>query len=239
MENLSYIGLSQQLAIQQQMNMTANNIANLSTPGYKSQHALFADYLTKPVAKGGINQVENATSYRNMQPGSMSQTHNAMDMAISGDGYFVVQTAQGLRYTRDGSFSMNSNRELVDKSGNRVMGDGGPIAFPAEATDIKISGDGTISTQEGTLTRLKIVNVDNPQGMQRGGDNLFAIGTTGRETPVTNAHVVQGALEASNVNPVIEMNRMIELLRMFQSTQKMLQNDHERIRSTIEKLTKV
>lgn len=239
MENLSYIGLSQQLAVQQQMNMTANNIANMSTPGYKSQHALFNQYLNRPVDKGGINEVENAGSYRNMSAGALMQTHNSLDFAISGDGYFVVQTPQGLRYTRDGSFSMNRDREIVDKSGNKVMGDGGPISIPAEATDIKISADGSISTKEGILGRFKVVNVDNPQMMSRGGDNLMSLQEGAREKALDNIHVVQGALEASNVNPVLEMNKMIELLRMFQSTQKILQNDHERIRSTIEKLTKV
>lgn len=239
MENLSYIGLSQQLAVQQQMNMTANNIANMSTPGYKSQHALFNQYLNRPTDKGGISAVENAASYRNMSAGSLTQTHNPLDFAISGDGYFVVQTPQGPRYTRDGSFSMNRDREIVDKSGNRVMGDGGPIAIPAEATDIKISADGSISTKEGILGRFKVVNVDHAQMMSRGGDNLLSLQDGARERPIDDVRVVQGALEGSNVNPVLEMNKMIELLRMFQATQKILQNDHERIRSTIEKLTKV
>lgn len=239
MENLSYIGLSQQLAVQQQMNMTANNIANMSTPGYKSQNALFSQYLTGAINKGGVSEVENSGSYRDMNAGAIMQTHNPLDFAISGDGYFVVQTPQGPKYTRDGSFSMNKDRELVDKAGNKVMGDGGAITIPAEATDIKISADGTISTKEGTLGRFKIVDVDNPQQMSRGGDNLFALKDGNKEKAMENIHVVQGALEGSNVNPVLEMNKMIELLRMFQATQKIVQGDHERIRQTIDKLTKV
>jgi flagellar basal-body rod protein FlgF len=238
MENISYIGLSQQLAIQQQMNMVANNMANMSTPGYKTQNALFTDYMTMSKDKGGVNQVLNATSYRDLSAGPMTQTYNPFDIAIQGEGYFAVETPQGVKYTRDGSFSMNTNRELVDKAGNKVMGDGGPISFPPEASNMKISADGSISGSTGALGRIKVVTLDNPQAMERGGDNLFSL-KDAKEKPVENLKIVQGALEGSNVNPVLEMNRMIELLRMFQSTQKMLQNDHEMARTMIDKLTKV
>lgn len=237
MENLSYIGLSSQLAIQQQMNMAANNIANMSTPGYKSQNALFVDYLTRPVNKGGINQVDNQTSYRNMSAGPMQQTNNPLDFALSGNGYFAVQTPDGVKYTRDGSFSLNANRELIDKSGNKVMGEGGPITIPAEAAMIKMSPEGEVSTEAGAIGRIKVVDIEDAQNMQRGGDNLFSMKNV-RERPVENLKIMQGMLEGSNVNPVLEMNRMIELLRSFQSAQRIVQNDHDRIRGMIEKLTK-
>lgn len=238
MENVSYIGLSQQLAIQQQMDMTAGNIANMTTPGFKAQSALFSDYLSTP--KGGvpINQVQNRGSYRDLSAGTLAQTFNPLDVAIQGSGYFSVETPQGTRYTRDGGFSLNSERELVNKSGYKVMGDGGgAIVIPPEVTNVTITSAGDVSGNEGVISRLKVVSFENEQMLKRSGENLYeADGVT--EVPVESPRVVQGAIEQSNVNPIIEMNRMIELLRMFQSSQKILQNDHDRIRSMIEKLTR-
>jgi flagellar basal-body rod protein FlgF len=239
MENISYIGLSQQLALQQQMEMTASNIANVSTPGYKAQAPLFADYMSKPKDGSAINQVVNAGSYRDLAPGTMAQTFNQLDVAIAGDGYFAVETPQGVRYTRDGSFGMNANREIVTKAGYRVMSEGGTITIPPEVTSFTITPEGAITTNEGEIARLKVTDVDKPQMMKREGDNLYSLMEGAVEKPVERVRVVQGAVEQSNVNPVLEMNKMIQLLRMFQATQRMLQTDHDRQRGMIEKLTKV
>lgn len=238
MENVSYIGLSQQLAIQQQMEMTASNIANMSTPGFKAQAALFSDYLNTPKGGAAIKQVQNSGSYRDLSPGSMAQTFNTFDVAIQGEGYFAIETANGTRYTRDGGFSMNSERELVTKSGDRVMGDGGgAIVIPPEVTNVTITPTGDISGNEGVISRLKIVTFDNEQMLKRAGGNLYEADGAA-EIAIETPRVAQGALEQSNVNPILEMNKMIELLRLFQASQKILQNDHDRIRGMIEKLTR-
>jgi flagellar basal-body rod protein FlgF len=239
MENISYVGLSQQLALQQQMDITANNLANINTPGYKSQNVLFVDYLSKPKGGDDVNQVINHGTYRDLSTGSFSQTYNPLDVAIEGDAYFAVQTANGLRYTRDGGFGLNSERQIVNKSGYIVTGEGGePISIPPEATHITISPEGEVSTQLGQVGRLKFVAFDRPQNMKREGENLLDAGGAA-EQPVDGARIVQGMLEQSNVNPVLEMNKMIEVLRNFQSVHRMLQNDHERVRTAIQKLTRV
>lgn len=240
MENISYIGLSQQMSLHQQMNIAANNLANMNTPGFKAQGALFIEYLNK--AEGApqevLRQAINHGSYRDLGQGSLQQTFNDYDFAIQGDGYFAIATEGGERYTRAGSFSLNANRELVTKDGELVQGEGGgALTIPAEATDISLGSDGVITTNVGDVGRLKIVNFDNPQALVEQGGNLYS--AEGAAPLPSNAKVVQGAVEASNVNPVIEMNRMIEVLRLYQGTQKMLMNDHDRIRSTIQKLTKV
>jgi flagellar basal-body rod protein FlgF len=237
MENISYIGLSQQLALQQQMDMTASNIANMTTTGYKSQGALFVDYLNKAKQGTEVKQVVNTGMYRDLSPGTMAQTSNPLDVAIAGDGYFAIETPQGVRYTRDGSFSLNANREIVTQSGHKVLGDGGPISIPEEVRQFTVTPEGAITTNEGEIARFKITAFDQPQKIKNEGDNLLSLVGATEKAP-ENVRVVQGALEQSNVNPVIEMNRMIQLLRMFQSTHKMLQGDHDRQRSMIEKLTK-
>lgn len=239
MENISYIGLSQQLSLQQQMNMTANNLANMSTPGYKAQQTLFTEYMTTPKGGDTVRQSANRGSYRELSTGSMTQTANPFDVALQNEGYFTLQTPDGLRYTRDGGFSLNSERQLVNKSGHPVLNaNNEPIGVQADATQIRITEDGEITSEFGTIGRIKVARFENEQALMRTGDNLFdAAGEPEIEAP--NARMVQGMVENSNVNPVIEMNRMIEVLRTYQSAQRMLQTDHERIRNTIQKLTQV
>lgn len=239
MENISYIGLSQQLSLQQQMNMTANNLANMSTPGYKSQQVLFSEYLATPRGGDVIRQSTNSGSYRDLAVGSMAQTYSPFDIAIQGEGYLSVQAPAGIFYTRDGSMMLNEERQLVNKMGYPVLGDGGaPIVIPPEATQVSITPQGEISSEQGQIGRIGVFDFNNPQTMLRVGDNLFDANGD-MAVPIENPRLVQGAIETSNVNPVIEMNRMIEVLRGYQSAQRMIQNDHERIRGAIQKLTKV
>ena len=237
MENIGYIGLSQQLSLQQQMNMTANNLANMSTPGYKAQQTLFSEYVMQPRGGDVIRQSTNSGSYRNLAVGSMTQTHSVFDVALQGKGYFAVQTPGGLRYTRDGAFTLDADRQLVNKNGYPVMNDNNePIQVQQDATQIRITEDGEITSEFGTIGRIKVAMFDNEQAMTRTGENLFSAGDQD-ELPGQNIRIVQGFVENANVNPVVDMNRMIEILRSYQAAQRMLQNDHERIRNTIQKLT--
>lgn len=239
MENISYIGLSQQLALQQQMEMTANNLANMSTPGYKAQHTLFSEYITDPDDGVAIHQSSNSGSYRDLSNGSLTQTHNPFDVAMQAEGFFAIRGTTGVSYTRDGSFSLNSERQLVNKAGFPVLnGNDEAISVPADATQIRITEDGEITSENGTIGRLKVVEFADKQALTRLGNNMFdAQGQA--EIVIDQPRMVQGAIENSNVNPVIEMNRMIEVLRNYQSTQRMLQTDHERIRNAVQKLTSV
>ncbi len=238
MENISYIGLSQQVALKQQMDISANNIANVNTPGFKSQSILFLEYLNKPKQGETVKQVLDYGSYRDLQTGAMKQTYNDLDVALNGDGYFTVETPQGPRVTRDGSFALNNNRELVTKNGYKVIGDGGPIVVQEGAAKITITRDGTVSTEQGEIGKLKVVTYEDQQELVEVGENLYD--ATGlREETVENLQVIQGSVEGSNVNAVVEMNKMMDILRQYQSMQRMLMNDHERIRTAIQKLTRV
>lgn len=244
MENISYIGLSQQMALRQKMDVTANNLANMSTPGFKSQSVLFLEYLNAPketgvTGKDAIRQVVDAASYRDLSTGVLKQTYNDLDFAVQGDGYFAVQTPFGTRYTRDGSFALNDQREIVNKSGYAVLNTTGqPIIIPEGASKITVGKNGAITTDAGEAGQLKVVTFDNEQKLIEEGENLLSSGDM-NELPVERLHVVQGALEGSNVNSIVEMNSMIEILRLYQSSQRMLMSDHERIRGAIQRLTKV
>lgn len=237
MENISYVGLSQQMALQREMEITANNIANMNTPGYKAQGVMFLEYLNRAKGEEGpLRQVQDYGVYRDLAAGTLRQTFNKLDVAIEGDGYFAVQTPEGVRYTRDGGFALNAAREVVTKAGFQVLGDGGPITIQADATDITITPQGDVTTDKGPVGRIRVVAFANPQMLRAQGNNLYdANGAV--EQPVDDARVQQGMLESSNVNPVVEMNKMIQVLRAYQATQRMLMDDHQRQLGAIQKLT--
>lgn len=244
MENLAYVGLSRQISLWDSMETTANNMANISTPGYKMQKRLFREYLNssslaEDAASQKVSQVQDYATFSDYSQGSIKKTFNDFDLAINGEGFFAIQTSDGTGYTRDGSFQLNSAGELVTRSGNKVLNSGGaPVTIPEDASRVTISKDGTVSTDLGEVGKLKIANFESPEHLILSGDNLLRAGDE-REIAVATPNVEQGALEQSNVEPVLEMNRMIEIQRMFQATQNMLETDHDMKRSTIRTLTQV
>lgn len=240
MENVSYISLSRQIVLRDMMDMTANNVANMSTPGFKAQNILLDEAIVKARSNGERpSQVMESGSYRNFAQGSLSRTGNKLDAAIQGDGYFAIGTPAGVRYTRAGNFTLNNEGQIVTQNGYAVLDDGGaPITIPAESKDLTIAQDGTISTEEGEIGVMQVVSFADEAALVAEGDNLFSADET-LQVAVENPQVLQGMIEASNVQPVIEMNRMIEVLRSYQAMQNILQADHERAIGMIQKLTRV
>jgi len=227
------------MALHELMAVTANNVANMSTPGYKGRNLMFLEQLNRAGGSGGakVSQVKLGGAYRDLMQGTLSRTGNSLDVALQGDGYFAVQTKDGVKYTRAGNFTLNGAGEIITPQGDPVMGDGGPLAIQQGATRITITDTGTISTELGTVGKLRIVQFEKPQNVKPFGEN-YLDAPEDETSPSNTTRVQQGALEASNVQPVLEMNRMIEILRMYQSTQTMLNTDHELARNMIQKLTK-
>lgn len=159
MENTIFIALSRQTGLEQKMSVLANNIANVNTPGYRAQNTVFNQYLVEGEDKNkDIYQVLDYGEYMNTAAGSISQTGNPMDLAIKGDAYFAVQTPQGLGYTRAGKLTLNINNELVNPAGYPITDDGGnPIALPPNAKEFIVDEIGNISTDQGTIGKLNLV----------------------------------------------------------------------------------
>lgn len=239
MENITYIGLSLQKALKVQMDTVANNIANMSTTGYKNQNVIFSEYMAGSGEGEKISEVLDLGTYRDTTQGPLKQTFNKLDMAIEGEGYFAVQTPEGERYTRAGNFVLNGQRELVTQQGYQVMGSGGPIVIPEGENQISVTEEGTISTENGEIGKIRVVSFKNDQSLTEVGGGLYEAGGGQSPADTTEAKVHQGMLESSNVQPIVEMNRMIEVLRTYQNVQKVLQADHDRQRSMISKLTQV
>lgn len=238
MENIAYVALSLQTVLNRQMQVTANNVANMSTAGYKAQGVLFNEELAKAQHGEKLSMVLDHGTFRRVEQGPLQQTGNPLDLALEGSGFFAIETANGPRYARAGNFSLDMEGRIVTQNGNPVLSDGGqPITIPQGDGQIMIAADGTISTAEsGIIGRIGVLRFADEQKMLEEGHGLY---NANGEVPVQaeNTKVLQFMLEGSNVQPVLEMNRMIEIVRNYQQTQRLLQTDHERQRNVISRLT--
>ncbi len=239
-ENAQLISLSRQIALQRQLDVVANNVANINTTGFKAEQLLFEEYVM-PVARDQtfpnldqpLSYVQDWATIHDLSAGSVLQTGNDLDVALNGDGFFAVQTAGGERWTRAGAFQINNAGTLVDLSGNPVLGAGGTIQFGPEETGITIAGDGTVSSSAGIRGQLRIVEFENPQALTREGANLFAGGTP---VAATNTSVMQGFVERSNVSGVAEMAEMIRVTNAYQSIASLAERQDDLRRSAIQRL---
>ncbi|MDG3441765.1 flagellar basal-body rod protein FlgF [Nitrospirillum amazonense] len=237
MENPIYVALSRQEALSRQLDVVANNIANMNTTGYKQQRMLFQEYLEKPARGERVSFVQDYGLMRDTRAGALQVTNNTLDLALKGDGYFTVETLSGPRYTRAGNFQLNDRREIVDQNGLPVLDtNDNRITVPDGTTDLKIQGDGTVMADRAQLGKLKIVSFDDQQQMQTLGGGLMT--TTQTPRPSANPQVTQGAVEASNVQAIVESTAMIDVLRQYQMTQKLVDEEHDRIRNAISHLAK-
>jgi len=254
MENTLLIGLSRQIALQRELDVVANNVANMNTTGYKADGSVFEEYLMPGAQAAGfqgadrrVSFVQDRATWRNFSAGPIRPTGNPLDVAISGDAFFVVETARGERYTRNGAFQINAQGELVTSDGDRVVGDGGPIQFQSTDNSISINPDGTITAREGGNSRndsargrLRLVRFDNAQQLQKDGATLFAAPAgLAPQDAGPRARVTQGSIEQSNVQAVIEMARMVEVTRTYTQITAMMQQFSDLRRTSIEKLAEV
>ncbi|QDL98521.1 flagellar basal-body rod protein FlgF [Rhodopseudomonas palustris] len=251
MENALLVGLSRQVVLERQMDVVANNLANISTNGFKAERSMFQEFLNTgahednfPRPDRRVSFVQDRATYHDLSTGSLQQTKNPLDIAIDGPGFLVVQTPQGERFTRDGSLKINAQGQLVNSSGFPVLGTGGPIVIQPTDKELSISPDGRVSVLEGTSIidslrgKLRVVSFDRPQTLMKQGGNLFAP-TSDQGTPDIKSMLRQGYVEKSNVNSVLEMTRMIDVTRTYTQISAMLQQQSELRKAAIEKLGEV
>lgn len=228
--------LSKQVGLRQQVDVIAHNVANLSTVGFKREDLAFATHVEQldlPGRELALARIESTRT--DLRPGALESTGNPFDFAIDGSGFFAVETAAGVRYTRDGRFSANQLGELVTTTGHRVLDAGGaPIFIPAEVSDLTVAADGTLSARDGAPLGTLGIHELPPGFLRREADGLFA--TEAEPDAALESQVVQGFLESSNVNPVRELTDLIEAQRAYERGRAMLDTEDERIRRMIEKL---
>lgn len=226
------------------MDVIANNVANLGTTGFKAESMLFEEYLM-PEAEWTADRpqdremsyVEDVATIRDFSPGALVQTGAPLDVAINGKGWFVINTPDGERYTRNGAFLLNQAGELVTSEGYQVLGESGPMIFGTNDTGVSIASDGTISTDAGNKGRLRIVEFETDMALKPEGSSLFSTDQTA--TIMTQPRVAQGVLEKSNVQPILEISRMIEVNRAYQSLAAMMERSDQLRRSAISDLAEI
>ena len=239
MENSVYLGLSRQMVLRTNMGIVSNNIANMTTPGFRGQNGLFAEYISDPRGSDEeLSFVYDRGQYENSTPGPLEQTDNPLDIALVGPGFFGVQGPTGETvYTRAGNFQIGTNGNLQTSAGYDVLDAGGAaIVIPENATEVKVDKRGVVSTQDGAIGEIQIVEFPNTEELEALGNNVYKAVTPGN--PATETVAQQGFVEGSNVNAVLEMTKMIEVSRSFQSMQQAMQVENDRLRKAIQTLTK-
>ncbi len=236
MDLAGYVALTRQSGLAKELQSIANNIANLATTGYRREGVIFAEEVQAlPVEGGSVAMTEARARYTDDLQGALQQTNGTLDLAIEGEGYFTVMTAQGERLTRAGAFTRNADGTVVNMDGHPLLDEGGgEIVIPFEAKQIGVSADGTVSVDGAPVARVGLVTVEDQTKLFREAGVLYRAedGTV----PVENGRVVQGFLEQSNVSPVAEMARMVEVQRAYEYGQKLMDQEDDRIRQVVRTL---
>ena len=239
-------------AMQMNIDVTSNNLANVSTTGFKKSRAEFEDlmYQTLKIA-GAANAagdriptglqvgmgVRPVTVHKEFTTGAFQNTGNPLDLAIEGEGFFLVETPDGVRLTRAGAFTPSAEGELMNSDGHRLLDEGqAPIIIPGGASAVAVGQDGTLSANGVPFGRVGVFAPPEGQTPTREGGTLFRI--DGAPEPLETTGIRQGFLEDSNVDAVFEITRMIEVQRAYEIGQTLLDREDKRIRDAITALTR-
>lgn len=248
MDNASYVALSRQMTLQRELDISANNLANMNTTGYKFEELLIsalpgAQAVNDPIRTPANFAYDNGVG-RNFRQGTLEQTGGTFDLAIEGEAaFFVVQTGQGTAYTRDGAFTLGPDGSLQTQNGYQVQGDGGPIILDPKNGAPTISADGivnqTVQGQALRVGKIQVVRIDDLSNLQKQGDSNYTLKAGGAAIPATDAKIQQGMIEASNVNPMIEVTRLVQINREYAQIAAIIQQTNDLNRTAVERLGRV
>lgn len=247
MDSTMYVGLSKQILLQRELDIAANNLANVDTTGFKLENLVSATDDNDTARTLGVTQpvkfaVDNGVA-RDFTQGALRQTGAPLDVAISGSGFFQVQTPSGVRYTRDGRFTTNAQGQLITQDGDPVLdSSGSPITLNPQGQTPMIGLDGTItqtvSGQLGTqvMGRIGVVDFPNLSALSKQGDGLYSLTTNQSPQPADKAKVEQGMLETSNVQPILEITDLIRIQRAYEMVSQMMSSTSDLSNTAIQQL---
>jgi len=228
-----YTAASAMRTNRRRMDITSNNLANVNTDGFKKTNSVqrtFSEMLISRIDQNGQSRigslgsgVEIAENYTDYSGGRIEHTENKLDIALKGDGFFTLQTPQGIRYSRNGSFSLNDQNQIINKQGHLLLNENGNPIQTVPGREISIDKSGQIYYGELEGERINVVDFADYRNLSKVGDNLYqtADGIEGAQTD--DVKVMQGYLESSNVNIVQEMAGMIQTTRAYETNQKVIQ----------------
>ena len=232
---LYYLAVNRQVGLAAEMDTVANNIANLDTVGFRREGVAFTEFVVSSQVGDSVSMADAGARFASDLPGGLTVTNGRFDLALEGSGYFAVQAADRVLLTRSGAFQTSPEGFLVTPDGAEVLDIGqAPINIPAEATDIVIGRDGTISAGEQPIAQLGVFDADSAL-ISRFGDTAFVVEGDAFEA-VAEPQMRQGALEQSNVDAVVEIARMVEVSRAYETAQSLISDEDERIREAIQTL---
>lgn len=236
MENSGYTTITRQSGLMKEMRVVANNIANTATSGFRQEGVIFSEYVKSVDGASSLSMGQADARNTSFAQGALTQTGGQFDFAIEGDGFFLVETPLGERLTRAGAFSPNADGDLVTPDGFRVLDAGGaPVFIPPGAADIAVSSDGTISTNGDPVGQLGLVQPLNPQGLIR-EDGVMFRADEGYE-PAEQGRILQSFVENSNVNPILQLTRMIEVQRAYELGASFVEAEDERVRQAMRSIS--
>lgn len=234
MDAAGYTTLGRQSGLMREMQVVANNIANLSTTGFRREGVIFAEHVARLEAGPSLSMAHGNARLIDLSQAGLSQTGGSFDLAIQGEGFFLIETPGGQALTRAGSFTPSDTGELVTNDGKRLLDQGGaPVFIPPGARAVAVAADGTISADGQPLAKLGLWAPVDPAGLRHQGGTEF---TAPELQPVAGGSILQGFLEDSNVEPVSEIARMIAVQRAYELGQKFLDSEDQRARGVIQTL---
>ncbi len=244
MDNVAYIALSRQTTLQRQMDITANNLANVDTAGFKVEQLLLGTEAGAPARNAGIQApaqfVLDSGVGRDFAQGDLRTTGRPLDVAIEGQAFFKVSTAAGERYTRDGRFSTDATGQLTTADGHPVLDDsGGPITLDPVKPEPTISADGIVSQGSERVGRIGLARFDTLSVLSKDGSNLYANLSNAAAQSAPDVRMHQGMLEGSNVKPIVEITQLIEVQRAYERMAKIVDQQNEQSKNTIDRLGRV
>lgn len=241
MDNLMLIGLARQQTLRQAMDVSANNIANASTSGFKVERMMLeANSDNRARHADGPDRVAYVDTWamgRDFSQGALSQTGRPLDLALEGEGFFTLETDAGQRFTRDGRFTLGTDGALSAADGARVLDEAGePIFLDPGAGPITISSTGDIAQGGAPIARLGVARFEQPGLLTKTGDNRYTAPENAEQVFEELGQVRQGYSEASNVRAITEITRMMEVSRAYASVTKMIRDADELSRKAIDRL---
>lgn len=244
MDNAIFVGLSRQMLLRREMDIVANNIANADTTGFKVESLMARTEPAAPARTAGgpqpVKFVMDDGVARDFGQGTLRQTGGTLDLGIEGKAFFKIGTADGERYSRDGRFRMDETGRIVSQAGDPLLDEGGgEVVIDPEKGAITIATDGTISQGDERVGKIGVVRFDDRSVLEKVGDNLYRNTSNLQPQPAPEALVRQGSLEGSNVKPIVEITRMIEVSRAYESIAKMMDSAADLSRRSVERLGRV
>jgi flagellar basal-body rod protein FlgF len=227
------------VALGEEYRAIVNNLANSNTAGYKRQMTRFALELQRAGSPIGAEEAFGSITSQLLidhTQGPLTQTGRPLDLAVSGKGFFVLETPEGPLYTRNGAFRVNAQRQLVDVSNRIVAGESGPLVLPsgASTSQVAVGADGTVGAAGTDMGRLKIVEFDDTASLEPVGGNCFRAADGGSGQPATASQVQQGFQEASNVNVMEELAGLITVTKLYEANVKSIRVQDEKTKSLID-----